>query len=95
MDLAKKLEKMAADKGVELVLATDVVVAEKFAADAENKIVDINNIPDSWMGLDVGPKTIETIRAALNDCKVMTHVTFRMFIQSAVDRDLEWTNGCF
>jgi phosphoglycerate kinase len=71
LDLARKLEKIAAEKGVKLFLASDVVVAEKFAADSANKIVDVNNIPDEWMGLDIGPKTIAEIQAGLADCKTV------------------------
>jgi phosphoglycerate kinase len=71
LELAKKLEKIAADKGVKLFLASDVVVADKFAADAANKVVDVNAIPDGWMGLDIGPKTIADIQAGLSDCKTV------------------------
>jgi phosphoglycerate kinase len=71
LELAKKLEKIAANKGVQLFLASDVVVADKFAADAANKVVDINAIPDGWMGLDIGPKTIADIQAGLSDCKTV------------------------
>ena len=71
LELAKKLEKIAANKGVQLFLASDVVVADKFAADAANKVVDINAIPDGWMGLDIGPKTIADIQAGLADCKTV------------------------
>ena len=67
----KKLEKIAAERGVKLYLASDVVVADKFAADAANQIVDINNIPADWMGLDVGPKTIADIQEGLSDCKTV------------------------
>jgi len=71
LELAKKLEKIAAERGVKLYLASDVVVADKFAADAANQIVDINNIPADWMGLDVGPKTIADIQEGLSDCKTV------------------------
>ena len=71
LDLARKLEKIAAEKGVKIFLAADVVVADKFAADANNKVVDINSIPDGWMGLDIGPKTIADIQAGLADCKTV------------------------
>lgn len=71
LELAKKLEKIAADKGVKLYLATDVVVADKFAADANNKVVDIDAIPAGWMGLDIGPKSIATIQEGLADCKTV------------------------
>lgn len=65
------MEKIAAEKGVKLYLASDVVVADKFAADAANKIVDIDNIPDDWMGLDIGPKTVADIQSGLADCKTV------------------------
>ena len=71
LELAKKLEKIAAEKNVKLFLASDVVVADKFAPDAANKVVDINNIPDDWMGLDIGPKTVAEIQGGLADCKTV------------------------
>jgi phosphoglycerate kinase len=71
LDLAKRLEKIAEEKGVQLFLATDVVVADKFAADAQSKVVDVHSIPDDWMGLDIGPKSIEAIRVALADTKTV------------------------
>eukprot|EP01036_Dinobryon_divergens_P029677 gene29677-38806_t len=71
LELARKLEKIAAEKGVKLFLASDVVVADKFAADAANQVVDISAIPDGWMGLDIGPKTIADIKAGLSDCKTV------------------------
>lgn len=71
LELAKKLEKIAAEKGVKLYLAKDVVIADKFAADANHKIVDAEKIPDGWMGLDIGPKSINEIQEALSDCKTV------------------------
>merc|ERR1712070_1275427 len=71
LELATKLEKIAADKGVKLYLATDVVLADKFAADAATKTVDIADIEDGWMGLDVGPKTIAELKEGLSDCKTV------------------------
>ncbi|KAL4419166.1 hypothetical protein ABPG77_004889, partial [Micractinium sp. CCAP 211/92] len=58
-------------KGVEFVLPTDVVVADKFAADADSKVVPVTAIPDGWMGLDVGPESRATIKKALSDCKTI------------------------
>ncbi|MEM6869299.1 MAG: phosphoglycerate kinase, partial [Cyanobacteria bacterium P01_C01_bin.121] len=69
LDLAKKLEAKAKDKGVEFLLPTDVVVADKFAADANTQTVSVDSIPDGWMGLDIGPDSIKTFQAALADCK--------------------------
>jgi len=71
LELATKLEKICKDKGVTLYLATDVVVADKFAADAANQIVSVDKIPADWMGLDVGPDTIKTIQEGLADCKTV------------------------
>lgn len=71
LDLAKELEAKAKAKGVQLILPCDVVVADKFAPDANTKIVDVNSIPDGWMGLDIGPKSIAEIQAALGDCKTV------------------------
>ena len=69
LELAKVLEAKAKEKGVELLLPTDVVVADKFAADANSQTVSIENIPDGWMGLDIGPDSIKSFQAALGQCK--------------------------
>jgi len=71
LELATKLEKIAKEKGVELILPSDVVVADKFAADANTQIVSSSEIPDGWMGLDNGPKATKEIQAALADCKTV------------------------
>lgn len=71
LELAKELMDKAKAKGVEFVLPTDVVVADKFAADAANKVVPVTAIPDGWMGLDVGPDSTALIKAALSDCKTV------------------------
>jgi phosphoglycerate kinase len=57
LDLANDLKKKADAKGVKLMLPVDTVIADKFAADAKSKVVDIKKIPEGWMGLDIGPKT--------------------------------------
>lgn len=71
LDLAKELEAKAKAKGVEFILPVDVVVADKFAPDANNQIVDIESIPDGWMGLDIGPKSIDLLNQALGDCQTV------------------------
>jgi phosphoglycerate kinase len=48
----------AAERGCELVLPADVVVADRFAADAAVRTVAADAIPDGWMGLDIGPETV-------------------------------------
>jgi phosphoglycerate kinase len=69
LELAKALEIKAKEKGVDLLLPTDVVLADKFAADANSQTVSIDAIPDGWMGLDIGPDSIETFKTALSECK--------------------------
>ncbi|MGV2831042.1 phosphoglycerate kinase [Myxosarcina sp. GI1(2024)] len=68
LDLAKSLEAKAKEQGVEFLLPTDVVVADNFAADANDQVVSVENIPDGWMGLDIGPDSIKVFQEALADC---------------------------
>ena len=60
LDYARDMIKKAADKGVKLLISSDAVVADKFSADAEKKVTDVGEIPDGWMGLDIGPETVST-----------------------------------
>jgi phosphoglycerate kinase len=69
LDLAKALEAKAKEKGVELLLPTDVVVADNFAADANAQTVSVESIPDGWMGLDIGPDSVKVFQDALATCK--------------------------
>ncbi|HTL88673.1 MAG TPA: phosphoglycerate kinase [Leptolyngbya sp.] len=69
LELAKSLEIKAKEKGVDLLLPTDVVVADNFAPDANTQTVSVENIPDGWMGLDIGPDSIKTFQDALSQCK--------------------------
>jgi len=64
MDEAKKL-------GVKFYLPVDVIAAEKFEADAVSKIVTAQEIPDNWMGLDIGPATVRLYREGLNDVQTV------------------------
>lgn len=57
IDLARQLMHEAEQNRVKLLLPVDVVVAEKFAADAARQVVDADSIPAGWMGLDIGPRT--------------------------------------
>ncbi|KAG2656283.1 hypothetical protein PVAP13_1KG072100 [Panicum virgatum] len=66
LELATSLIEKAKAKGVSLLLPTDIVVADKFAPNAESKIVPATAIPDDWMGLDIGPDAIKTFNAALD-----------------------------
>ena len=69
IELAKELMAKAEAKGVKILLPTDVVVADKFAADANTKIVSVDAIPDGWMGLDIGPDSVASFQKELNECK--------------------------
>lgn len=71
VELAKKLEQIAKEKGVKIILPTDINVADKFSADAESKIVAADSIPDGWMGLDIGPDSLKMLNEELNECKTI------------------------
>lgn len=59
LDLAKEIMAEADSKGIKLMLPVDSVVADKFAPDASTKVVRSEEIPEGWMGLDIGPETVK------------------------------------
>jgi phosphoglycerate kinase len=61
----------AAERGCEIVLPTDVVVADRFAADANVQTVAADAIPDGWMGLDIGPETVAAYAGRLRDARTV------------------------
>ena len=65
LDLARSLMEQAKERGVQLLMPVDVVVADRFAADAEKKTVAIDAIPDGWMALDIGPKSVEEFQRVI------------------------------
>ncbi len=65
IDLAKSMMKLAEEKGVKFLIPVDNRVGLEYKADTENKIVDSDDIPDGWMGLDIGPKTEKLFADAL------------------------------
>ncbi len=71
LELAKSLEAKAKEKGVELLFPSDVIIADNFAEDANTQTVTVENIPNGWMGLDIGPKSVEAFKEALSECKGM------------------------
>lgn len=92
--------------GDKIVLPTDVVVADKFAADAENKVVDSTEIPEGWMGLDIGPASAEAFGKVLAESKTVfwngPMGVFEMEAFAAGTRqvaqaiiDATTNNGCF
>ena len=70
-DLARQLLKKAEDKGVKVVLPVDLVIADKFAADANTKTVPVDQVPDGWQALDSGVKTSEEYTKALAGAKTV------------------------
>ncbi|MCS7211890.1 MAG: phosphoglycerate kinase [Chloroherpetonaceae bacterium] len=71
LDVAKAVMERADAKGVSLFLPLDVVVANKFEPDAESKVVQITDIPDDWIGMDIGPRTIEMYRKEILSAKTV------------------------
>jgi phosphoglycerate kinase len=71
ISLARELEKKALSKGVQLLLPTDVVIADKFSKDAASRTVLADQIPAGWMGLDVGPESSRIFNDALSGCKTV------------------------
>lgn len=67
LEMALKIQKIAAEKGVKIHMATDVVAADAFANDANTKVVPANAIPEGWMGLDAGPETIASFKNVIEN----------------------------
>ena len=67
VEMAKEMMAKAKEKGVAFLIPEDTVVADKYAADAEAKVVSSDSIPDDWMGLDIGPKTREKFADAIKN----------------------------
>ncbi len=66
-DYSLEMIQKAKDKGVKLLLPVDTVIADKFAPDAESKVVKAGEIPDGWQGLDIGPETVKLYCDAVKD----------------------------
>lgn len=71
IEYAKEMLKKAEEKGVKLLLPIDTVVVKEFKNEAESDIVPTGLIPDGWMGVDIGPKTIELFSDALKTAKTV------------------------
>jgi len=67
IDYAKKMLDEAGDK---ILLPVDTVITKEFSNDSESQIVE-GSIPEDWMGMDIGPKSIELFSAALKDAKTV------------------------
>ncbi len=71
LETVRGLIQEASDKGVRLVLPTDIVVAPAFAADSPATIVAADAIPADQMGLDIGPESAAAFAAAIRECKTV------------------------
>ncbi len=71
IDAVKGYLTSATEIGCEIVLPTDAVIADKFAADAEHKVVAADAIPDGWRGLDIGPETAKAFANKILEAKTI------------------------
>jgi len=71
LDMAKSIAEQAKAKGVNLLIPTDTIIADAFANDANTQEVQIDAIPDGWMGLDVGTETIAACHEVIVNSKVI------------------------
>lgn len=71
LEIARSLLDKAKQKGVQLHLPTDAIIADNFSNDAAHKHSAINTIPDGWMGLDIGPDTSKTYADIIKNSKTI------------------------
>ncbi len=71
LDVALDVIKKAKENGVNLVLGSDCIAADKFANDANTQVVPANAIPEGWEGLDAGPETRKAFAAAIEGAKTI------------------------
>ena len=71
LDVALDVMKKAKENGVNLVLGTDCVAADKFANDANTQVCPANAIPEGWEGLDAGPETRKAFASAIESAKTI------------------------
>ncbi|MEO7020642.1 MAG: phosphoglycerate kinase [Ktedonobacteraceae bacterium] len=71
VDTARELIAQARQRDIQFILPTDVVIADRFAADADHKVVGSQQVPQGWRILDIGPATVETFRHALGNAQTI------------------------
>lgn len=69
--IARDLIGKARQRGIAFLLPTDVVIADRFAADAEHKVVASSAVPQGWRILDIGPATVEAFRQSLSSAQTI------------------------
>ncbi len=67
LDTARNIEKMAKEKGVNLIIATDVLAADDFSENANTTVLPANEIPEGWQGLDAGPESIKNFKDVIEN----------------------------
>jgi phosphoglycerate kinase len=70
-DTAREIMAKAAESGCEILLPTDVVVAKEFKAGAECSVHPVGEVPEDGMILDIGPASVEALKARLRECKTL------------------------
>lgn len=71
METAKAIEKKAAEKGVNLVMATDVLATDDFSGNGTNRITPVDAIPDGFEGVDAGPETQKAFADVIKSSKTI------------------------
>ena len=71
LDLARQIMNEAKEKGVEFKLPVTTVIADRFAPDANSKVVKSTEIPDGWLGVDIGPETVEEFSKVIGRAKMI------------------------
>lgn len=71
LNTAKEIMEEAKQRGVNLLLPSDTVIANEFSNEANTQTVTISEIPDGWMGLDIANQTIETFKTAILNSKLI------------------------
>ncbi|MDT0647229.1 phosphoglycerate kinase [Zunongwangia sp. F260] len=70
-ELALEILKKAKEKGVQVHLPVDSIIADSFSEQASTQIERVDEIPDGWMGLDVGPETLRNFSKVISDSKII------------------------
>jgi phosphoglycerate kinase len=70
-ELALEILRLAKEKGVQIHIPVDVVAGDKFSNEANTQVVDVKAIPDGWIGMDAGPKSLEQFKKVILESKTI------------------------